>query len=352
MSVPDNFITHSNIDVMVAPADFYNLSSPQLFLNLTNTTLEGRDEDVAVVEVFVSATILFLAIVGNGCVVLSLVTKRKQMSRMHLMILHLSLADLFVAFFNVLPQLAWDITDRFQGGSFLCVFVKYMQVVAMYASSYVLLATAVDRYYAICHPFASQSWTARHAHTLAVIAWTASLLFSVPQVFIFSYRQTETSPVVYDCWAEFHPEWTLQAYVTWTATSVFVVPTCVLGVLYGKITWVVWKAGKLEGNVVVKPSSTSSVIRSLCTRKPKVTGAAVTSCGHTKYQNGSKHKAIHRDTPENMERLLNNGDAVGSEVNVSDQGLLEGAKVNDVQGSRKRPQETRRDSGINAKRVS
>ena len=30
-------------------------------------------------------------------------------------IMHLSIADLLVAFFNVLPQMAWDITYRFQG---------------------------------------------------------------------------------------------------------------------------------------------------------------------------------------------------------------------------------------------
>ncbi|KAK3705876.1 hypothetical protein RRG08_058957 [Elysia crispata] len=111
--------------------------------NTGNDTLD-RDENVALIEVSVSATILCLAIVGNVCVLISLATRRKRLSRMHLMILHLSLADLFVAFFNVLPQLAWDITYRFEGGQVLCVGVKYCQVVAMYASSYVLLATAID----------------------------------------------------------------------------------------------------------------------------------------------------------------------------------------------------------------
>ncbi|CAL1531599.1 unnamed protein product [Lymnaea stagnalis] len=130
----------------------------------------------------------------------------------------------------------------------------------MYASSYVLLATAVDRFYAICHPFVTQMWTARHAHTLAVVAWAASLFFSLPQVFIFSYRLREDVPGVsiYDCWAQFNPEWTLRAYITWMTASIFVVPTCVLGILYGKITWVVWKAGKFEENMMTKFSPTNT----------------------------------------------------------------------------------------------
>ena len=39
---------------------------------------------------------------------------------MHILIAHLSLADLFVAFFEVLPQLIWDITFRFYGNDFTC----------------------------------------------------------------------------------------------------------------------------------------------------------------------------------------------------------------------------------------
>jgi len=75
-----------------------------------------------------------------------------RLSRMNRMIVHLSTADLFVAFFNVLPQLLWDVTGTFRGNDLLCRTVTYLQLVAMYASSYVLVATAVDRYLAICRP--------------------------------------------------------------------------------------------------------------------------------------------------------------------------------------------------------
>lgn len=56
--------------------------------------------------------IFALAVVGNSVVLLVLALRGKKLSRMNLMIVHLSVADLFVAFFNVLPQLLWDITFR------------------------------------------------------------------------------------------------------------------------------------------------------------------------------------------------------------------------------------------------
>lgn len=47
---------------------------------------------------------------------------------MHMFILHLSVADLLVAFFNILPQLLWDISGTFHGGDFLCRLVTFLQV--------------------------------------------------------------------------------------------------------------------------------------------------------------------------------------------------------------------------------
>ena len=92
-----------------------------------NDTDDERNERLAVFEVAISATILFLAVAGNSVVVVSLMVKRGKLSRMHLMMLHLSLADLSVAFFSVLPQMVWDITFRFQGESCLWFYCSSFQ---------------------------------------------------------------------------------------------------------------------------------------------------------------------------------------------------------------------------------
>lgn len=86
---------------------------------------DNRNTSLAVIEVAVMATVLTLAVFGNLMVVLSLTMKTRKMSRMHLMLMHLSLADLFVAFFNVLPQMMWDITFRFQG-QWTCAGVAWL----------------------------------------------------------------------------------------------------------------------------------------------------------------------------------------------------------------------------------
>jgi hypothetical protein len=199
-----------------------------------------RDEQLAMIEVAVQGVILFLAVFGNGLVLLVLGIRRKKLSRMNLMIVHLSIADLFVAFFNVLPQLIWDITERFYGGDFLCRSVKYLQVVAMYASSFVLVSTALDRWLVICHPLKSHTWSIKKLHGLVGIAWLLSLVFSVPQITIFAFREEIPGSGLYNCWGVFSPDWTMQLYITWITLAIYIVPLILLATFYGRICFAVW----------------------------------------------------------------------------------------------------------------
>lgn len=128
-----------------------------------------------------------VTILGNGTVLLALWTRRrcagrKKLSRMYFFILHLSIADLITAFLSVLPQLAWEVTYRFYGGGILCKVVKYGQTLGPYLSSYVLMATAIDRHQAICYPLTYCSWTSQRSKVMVWLAWAASLTFCVPQV--------------------------------------------------------------------------------------------------------------------------------------------------------------------------
>jgi len=92
----------------------------------------------------------------------------------------------------LVKKMAWKITLRFRGPNFLCKLVAYVQVVAMFAAAYVLVATAIDRYIAVCHPLKTQVWTARRMHVLVALSWLASLVFALPQTFVFAKRPVVT----------------------------------------------------------------------------------------------------------------------------------------------------------------
>ncbi|XP_056371330.1 vasopressin V2 receptor-like [Oenanthe melanoleuca] len=127
-----------------------------------------RDAALALAEVAVLALLLLLAVAGNALVLLALRSPRRwprwpgppparPARPLRRYLRHLSLADLAAAAGQVLPQLLWDLTDRFRGPDPLCRLTKYLQGVAMFASAYVAVAMAWDRHRAICHPLEG-SW--------------------------------------------------------------------------------------------------------------------------------------------------------------------------------------------------
>ncbi|KAF7208658.1 oxytocin receptor isoform X3 [Nothobranchius furzeri] len=175
-------------------------------LNQTNPL--KRNEEVAKVEVTVLALVLFLALAGNLCVLLAIHTTKHSQSRMYYFMKHLSIADLVVAIFQVLPQLIWDITFRFYGPDILC--------------------RGKDRFY-------------------VVSSWMLSLLFSIPQMFIFSLR--EVGPFgsgVYDCWGDFVKPWGAKAYITWISLTIYIIPVAILSICYGLISFKIWQNFKLK----------------------------------------------------------------------------------------------------------
>ncbi|XP_055503737.1 oxytocin receptor [Leucoraja erinacea] len=209
-----------------------------------------RDEVVARLEVTVLAVILILALGGNIGVLLAIYSNRHKSSRVNFFVKHLSIADLVVAVFQVLPQLIWDITFRFYAPDFVCRTVKYLQVVGMFASTYLLIVMSIDRCMTICQPLMSLHQRSNRA--FVVSSWLISLIFSLPQVFIFSL--TEVAPGIYDCWGHFVEPWGAKAYITWITLSVYVIPVILLIVCYSLISFKIWQNVKLKTRREAKAS--------------------------------------------------------------------------------------------------
>ncbi|XP_078620066.1 oxytocin receptor-like [Branchiostoma floridae x Branchiostoma japonicum] len=218
--------------------------------NATNETLPlltrpgERDETLAAVEVGVLGALFFLALTGNSYVLADIYRSRTHHRRMHLFLANLCIADLTVALFNILPQLIWDATDRFLAGDFLCRVVKYLQLTSLYASSFVLVGSALDRYTAICHPMSAVTRTVYKPKRVLLLCWSFSVVFGVPQIQIFGLRD---GPHGYpDCWGLFIHPWGQTAYVIWCSLSLFFIPCLIIATAYTHISIEVWRVYREE----------------------------------------------------------------------------------------------------------
>ncbi|KAL2087362.1 hypothetical protein ACEWY4_016190 [Coilia grayii] len=241
-------------DTMDMPRDNFVMMGSGSAANLSEATSNnsdpfGRNEEVAKIEITVLSITFVVAVVGNVSVLLALnsnAKKKKKSSRVHLFIKHLSLADLVVAFFQVLPQLCWEVTFRFYGPDFLCRIVKHLQVLGMFASTYMMVMMTLDRYIAICHPLKTLQQPTQRAYVMIASTWACSLVLSAPQYFIFSLSEIQNGSDVYDCWGHFIEPWGVRAYITWITAGIFLVPVVVLVICYGFICHSIWKNVKYK----------------------------------------------------------------------------------------------------------
>lgn len=231
-----SFSEHTGINSTIRNGSYFWLLSQNGSINGTQSPALFRPRDMALAraEIGVLGLVLALTTLGNSLVLWVLLRRRKYNAPMHLFMVNLCLADLVVAFFQVLPQLLWDITERFQGPDMLCRSVKYLQIVGMFASSFMIVAMTVDRHNAICCPLQTYKGGAISRWNRSIIvAWGLAFLLSVPQVFIFS--RSEIAPGVFECWGNFAESWGVKAYVTWMTLAVFVLPAFIITVCQVRI---------------------------------------------------------------------------------------------------------------------
>ena len=136
-----------------------------------------------------------------GCCKYVLFHYRGKVTRMYYFILHLSIADLFTAFFTLIPEFAWTFTlPKFYGGNVACKLMKYFFVIGPYLSSYTLVMTAVDRYQVILiykyYLYTSSPWTTLTAVCCNTNVILESLTAAVSMLCIFTGKLNPTIKVV------------------------------------------------------------------------------------------------------------------------------------------------------------
>ncbi|XP_039253134.1 oxytocin receptor-like isoform X2 [Styela clava] len=188
------------------------------------------------IEIAVLTAIFICAMFGNSCVLLAVYRRRAKSTRMHLFIVHLAVADIIVALFQVLPEILMRLLCGFHAGDAACRLVKYLQIVGMYGSTYVLVCTAMDRYLAIRYPMQTFKQSKKRVHVAICMAWLLSMILSTPQLFFFGIDEHLPYCRMYGISTVGK-----KIYVTWYFISVLALPVTLLTFFYGMIAFIIFK---------------------------------------------------------------------------------------------------------------
>lgn len=106
---------------------------------------------------------------------------RPSWTAIYTLIFHLSIADLLVTVFCIGGEAAWLLTVQWIAGNIGCKLFKFLQMFALYLSTFILVLIGVDRWLAVKYPLKSMGTATRNGR-LVIAAWILSLLLSLPQV--------------------------------------------------------------------------------------------------------------------------------------------------------------------------
>ncbi|KFV83785.1 Neuropeptide S receptor, partial [Struthio camelus australis] len=176
-------------------------------------------------EQLVTLWILFIVTIAGNAIVLFSTWKRKRKSRMTFFVTQLAITDSFTGLINIMTDIIWRYTGDFVAPDLVCRVVRYLQVVLLYASTYVLVSLSIDRYHAIVYPMKFLQGE-RQAKVLIGVAWSLSFLFSIPTLIIFGKRQLSNGEV--QCWALWPDDSYWIPYMTVVAFLVYFIPLIII----------------------------------------------------------------------------------------------------------------------------
>ncbi|XP_001501106.2 neuropeptide S receptor [Equus caballus] len=198
-------------------------------------------------EQLITLWVLFVfTIVGNSIVLFS-IWRRKRKSRMTFFVTQLAITDSFTGLVNILTDIIWRFTGDFMAPDLVCRVVRYLQVVLLYASTYVLVSLSIDRYHAIVYPMKFLQGE-KQAKVVIVIAWGLSFLFSIPALIIFGKRKLPSGEV--QCWALWPDDSYWTPYMTIVAFLVYFIPLTIVSVIYAIVIRTIWTKSKASETVI------------------------------------------------------------------------------------------------------
>ncbi|KAK8386121.1 hypothetical protein O3P69_010686 [Scylla paramamosain] len=154
--------------------------------------------DINMTQLIAYSLLFPLAAVGNLLVFVALFRNRHRKSRVNMMILHLSLADMIVTFVFLPTEITWHVTIEWVFGNFGCKVYKFLSAFGFYMSSMVLVCISLDRYFAVLHPLKVND-AQRRGKIMLFFAWLISAVISLPQSVIFNVQPHPNYPDFYQC---------------------------------------------------------------------------------------------------------------------------------------------------------
>ncbi|XP_070539723.1 growth hormone secretagogue receptor type 1-like [Ptychodera flava] len=257
--------------------------------------------------------IFILGVVGNAMVAFVVWKNNDMRSSTNYFLVNLSIADLLVLIICMPTALLETyVISPFLLGEVMCKLSPFLERTAAHASVLTLVAVAIERYYAICHPLKAQyKCTPGKTIKICFLIWIMASLSTVPNIMstVHEPRPDGRGNIVYDC-RTYTRNKASKIYMMFAIPVIFfALPMFLLSVLYCLIIRTLNYANptlKSENSMAItKTSGTAGLARHKANYKLTTSRQALNKHAHSPTS----------EKEENMQeqKLLANSAAVASE---------------------------------------
>uniref|UniRef100_A0A8C6TEX4 Type II GnRH receptor n=1 Tax=Neogobius melanostomus TaxID=47308 RepID=A0A8C6TEX4_9GOBI len=162
--------------------------------------------------------------------------RHRRKSHVRVLIVNLTTADLLVTFIVMPVDAVWNMTVQWLAGNLACRVLMFLKLQAMYSCAFVTVVISLDRQSAILNPLGI-SMARRRNRVMLMVAWSMSVIFSVPQIFIFNTVTISDPAEFTQCTTRgsFLTHWQETAYNMFTFSCLFLLPLIIMIIVYTRI---------------------------------------------------------------------------------------------------------------------
>uniref|UniRef100_A0A8C6TFP2 Type II GnRH receptor n=1 Tax=Neogobius melanostomus TaxID=47308 RepID=A0A8C6TFP2_9GOBI len=158
--------------------------------------------------------------------------RHRRKSHVRVLIVNLTTADLLVTFIVMPVDAVWNMTVQWLAGNLACRVLMFLKLQAMYSCAFVTVVISLDRQSAILNPLGI-SMARRRNRVMLMVAWSMSVIFSVPQV--STSRDDPAEFTQCTTRGSFLTHWQETAYNMFTFSCLFLLPLIIMIIVYTRI---------------------------------------------------------------------------------------------------------------------
>ncbi|CAF1182479.1 unnamed protein product [Rotaria sordida] len=150
--------------------------------------------------------IVFIGLIGNTLVLLSVLTNHIKIRRSstNLLLVNMSCADLIILSFNIFDIIQFSFDHSWPTawylGLFLCKIIRFFQVLGCYVSVQTLLVISIERYISIIHAVKiSHSNRRKRLLLIFIVIWSIGIIMALPNLILLTLHPLYNRSEYYIC---------------------------------------------------------------------------------------------------------------------------------------------------------